>query len=201
MNGANCRGTEGLESEVAVGDAVERIGRRPIETECFRGHCPVDGEGCSGQSGGTKRRFIEAGFCVAKSQTVAPKHLHIGEKMMPECHGSGLAARWGEGSKKHLAWNDAEPGRVLWEEPHLHSDGPDSVTACYDGNELTGYTVTSPNGKRRVYGDPNAGFRRYDFDPPITSGGSAKSRDATPARTSPSAARRGTSKTCYGYGN
>ena len=46
-----------------------------------------------------------------------------------------------------------------------YSDGQDSVTACYDGNELTGYTVTGPDGKKRVFGDPNGGFLRYPGEP------------------------------------
>jgi hypothetical protein len=38
-----------------------------------------------------------------------------------------------------------------------YSDGPDSVVACDNG----AYTVTDSHGRKRTYGDMNAGFERY----------------------------------------
>jgi hypothetical protein len=40
---------------------------------------------------------------------------------------------------------------------HYYSDGPDSVVACDNG----AYTVTDRHGRKRVYGDMNAGFEKY----------------------------------------
>jgi hypothetical protein len=38
-----------------------------------------------------------------------------------------------------------------------YSDGGDSVVACDNG----AYTVTDSHGRKRTYGDMNAGFERY----------------------------------------
>jgi hypothetical protein len=43
------------------------------------------------------------------------------------------------------------------------SYGTRTVQTCNDGS---GY-VTDRHGHKRVFGDPNGGSRRYDFDPPI----------------------------------
>src|SRR5262249_53178885 len=39
--------------------------------------------------------------------------------------------------------------------------GQDTVTACEDGS----FTVTDPDGHKRVYGEPNGGFEKYPGQP------------------------------------
>ena len=53
-------GRERLEREVAVGDAVERIGGRPVEAERLGGHVAVDRERGAGERRGAERTFVEA---------------------------------------------------------------------------------------------------------------------------------------------
>ena len=45
------------------------------------------------------------------------------------------------------------------------ADGANSVEECRDGDAVTGYTVTGPDGRTRTYGEPNAGFERYPGQP------------------------------------
>ena len=58
---------KGLEREVAVGDAVERIGGRPVEAERLRRHLAVDREGGAGERRRAERAFVEALARVARS--------------------------------------------------------------------------------------------------------------------------------------
>ena len=75
---------ERLEREVAIGDAVERIGGRPVEVKRLRGHVAVDRERGAGERGGAKRTFVEALARVLEAPRVAPQHLDIGHEMMAE---------------------------------------------------------------------------------------------------------------------
>ena len=84
MDGAKTRRRERLDGEVAVGDAVERIGRRPVEAERLGRHRAVDRERGSSERGGAERAFIEAGAGIGEAAAVARDHLDIGEEMMAE---------------------------------------------------------------------------------------------------------------------
>jgi hypothetical protein len=61
-------------------------------------------------------------------------------------------AIWGVISMVGCALSAAHAGTCRY-----YSDGPDSVVACDNG----AYTVTDRHGRKRVYGDMNAGFERY----------------------------------------
>ena len=71
-----------LKRKVAVGDAVERIGGRPVEAEGLGGHVAVDREGGAGQRRAAQRTFVEAPARVGEAPRVAPEHLDIGHEMM-----------------------------------------------------------------------------------------------------------------------
>ena len=75
---------ERLEREVAVGDAVERIGGRPVEKKRLGGHLAVDRERGAGERGGAERTFVEALARVLEAPRIAPQHLDIGDEMMAE---------------------------------------------------------------------------------------------------------------------
>ena len=78
------RGGERLEREVAVGDAVERIGGRPVEVKRLRGHVAVDRKRGAGERSRAERTFVEALARVLEPSRVAPQHLDIGHEMMAE---------------------------------------------------------------------------------------------------------------------
>ena len=84
MHGRDRAGRERLEHEVAVGDRVERIRRRAVEAERMRGHVAIERKRSAGERGGTERTFIEPRTRVFQPAAIARRHLHIGEKMMPE---------------------------------------------------------------------------------------------------------------------
>ncbi len=71
---------ERLEGEIAVGDAVERIGGRPVEAERLRRHLAVDRKRGSGERRRAERAFVEALARVAETAGVARQHLDIGER-------------------------------------------------------------------------------------------------------------------------
>ena len=50
-----------LQREIAVGDAVERVGGRPVEAERLGRHVPVDRERGAGQRRRAERAFVERG--------------------------------------------------------------------------------------------------------------------------------------------
>ncbi len=77
-------GRERLEREVAIGDAVERIGGRPVEAERLGGHVAVDRERGAGERRRAERTFVEALARVLEAPRVAPQHLDIGHEMMAE---------------------------------------------------------------------------------------------------------------------
>ncbi len=84
MNRADRGAGQIVEREVAVGDGVDRVGRRPVEAELGRGHRPVDREAGARQCGGTQRAFVQPSARVGKARAVAPEHLDIGQEMVTE---------------------------------------------------------------------------------------------------------------------
>ena len=59
VHGADRRRGQRLEHEVAVGDAVERVGGRPVEAERLGRLVPVDRERRAGQRRRAERAFVE----------------------------------------------------------------------------------------------------------------------------------------------
>ena len=84
--GDRCGG-ERLEREVAVGDAVERVGRRPVEAERVGRHLPVDRKGCSGERRGAERAFVETLPRVPETPRVARQHFDVSQEMVAESDG------------------------------------------------------------------------------------------------------------------
>ena len=84
MHRCDRRGGKRLHDEVAVGDGVERIRRRPVEAERLRRHVAVEIERGAGKRGGAERRFVQPSARVGKAAAVARRHFHIGEQMMAE---------------------------------------------------------------------------------------------------------------------
>ena len=85
VDGADRRGGEGFEHEIAIGHAVERIGGRPVEAERLRPcvarsigkEVPASAAAPSGHSLSRLR-------ASAKPAAVARQHFDIGEQMMAE---------------------------------------------------------------------------------------------------------------------
>ena len=67
MDGADRGGRQRLEREIAVGDAVERIGRRPVEAERLRGGVAVDRKRGAGQRRGAERAFVQPRARIRRS--------------------------------------------------------------------------------------------------------------------------------------
>ncbi len=89
MHAANrSRGHE-FEAEIAIGDGVERICRRPVEAERLCGHGAVDRERGAGERRRAERTFVEPPAAIGEPRAVATDHLDIGEKMVAEGHGLG----------------------------------------------------------------------------------------------------------------
>ena len=87
MRGADRRGGERLQREVAVADAVERVGRGAVEAERRGGGVAVDRERGPGERGGAQRALVHAGAGVGEASAIAPEHLDIGEQVVTEGHG------------------------------------------------------------------------------------------------------------------
>ena len=79
-------GGQRLQDEVAVGDRVERVRHRPLEPERLGGHVAVDRERGTGQRRGAERGLVRPLARIGEPAAVAPRHLHIGQKMMSECY-------------------------------------------------------------------------------------------------------------------
>ncbi len=77
-------GRQRLERKVAVGDAVERIGGRPVEAERLGGHVAVDRERGAGKRRRAERAFVEALARVLEPPRVAAQHLDVSHEMMAE---------------------------------------------------------------------------------------------------------------------
>ena len=86
MHRGNRRRRQSLHGEVAVGDGVERIGRRPVEAERLGRHVAVERERRAGERGRTERHFVEPLARVGEAATVTRGHLDISQEMMPEGH-------------------------------------------------------------------------------------------------------------------
>ena len=79
MRAGERRGGEELDREIAVGDGVERIGRRPVEAERRGGRVAVDRKRGAGERGGAERAFVEPAAAIGEAAAVAPEHLDIGQ--------------------------------------------------------------------------------------------------------------------------
>ena len=86
MHGADRRRRQRLQHEIAVGDGVERIRRRPVEAERLRGHVAIEIERGAGKRRRAERRFIEPLARIREAPAIARRHLDIGQKMMAEGH-------------------------------------------------------------------------------------------------------------------
>ena len=73
-----------FEREVAIGDAVERIGGRTVEAERLGGHVAVDRKRGAGERGRAERALVEALARVLEAPRVASQHLDIGHEMVAE---------------------------------------------------------------------------------------------------------------------
>ena len=101
VDGAEARRRQRLDDEVAVGDAVERVRRRPVEAKRRGGLEAVDRERGAGQRRGAERVLVEAPARVLEAAAVTADHLDIGEQMVAESHRLG-ALQMGE-ARHHLA--------------------------------------------------------------------------------------------------
>jgi hypothetical protein len=86
VHGCDGRGGQGLHDEVAIGHGVERIGRRPVETERLRRHVPVERERRAGQRGRAERRLIQTLARIGEAAAVARHHLDVSKQVMAEGH-------------------------------------------------------------------------------------------------------------------
>ena len=86
MPGANDRSRQIFENEVPVGDGIERIGRRPVETERGRRRVPVDRKGRSGQRTGPEGAFVQPCPRIPEASPVPAEHLDIGQQVMAGGH-------------------------------------------------------------------------------------------------------------------
>ena len=84
MDGAERRGGEKLDDEVAVGDRIHGIRRRPVEAQRLSGHGAVDGKGRAGQGGGAQGALVEPFAAILEPPAIAAEHLHIGHHMVAE---------------------------------------------------------------------------------------------------------------------
>ena len=89
VHGADAGGREEFEREVAVGDAVERVGGGAVEAQGAGRHVAVDGEGGSGEGGGPQGAFVHAVAGVGKARAVARQHLDIGQHVVAPGDGLG----------------------------------------------------------------------------------------------------------------
>ncbi len=75
-----------IEREVAVGDAVEAVRRRPIEAERLRRRVAVDRKASAGERRASERTLVHPRPRGCEPQGVPPQHLEIREQMMTERH-------------------------------------------------------------------------------------------------------------------
>ena len=75
-----------LEDEVAIGDRIERVRRRPVEAQRLGRHVAIDRIGRARQRRRPERALVEPPARVAQPAAVASQHLHIGQQMMAERH-------------------------------------------------------------------------------------------------------------------
>ena len=84
MHRGDCGGGLEFNRKIAIGDGIERIGRRSIKAERGARGKAVDREGRARQGRGTERVFVKSGPTIGKARSIAPDHLHIGKQMMAE---------------------------------------------------------------------------------------------------------------------
>ena len=84
MHRADRRGRRRLDHEIAVRNAVERIGGRPVEAKRLCRREAVDRKRGAGERRGAQRAFVEPCAGIARTATVAREHFDIGEQMMAE---------------------------------------------------------------------------------------------------------------------
>ena len=89
MRAGERRRGEEFDREIAVGDGIERICRRPVEAQRRGGRLAVDRERGAGQRRGAQRQFVEPPPAIGEPAAVAPEHLDIGQQMMAEGHRLG----------------------------------------------------------------------------------------------------------------
>src|SRR6266851_4048120 len=77
-------GRKRLQYEITIGNRVERICRRTIETQALCGHGAIEGKRRAGECGGAKRALVEAAACICEPSAIARSHLDIGKQVMPE---------------------------------------------------------------------------------------------------------------------
>jgi hypothetical protein len=75
-----------LQNEIAVGDGIERIRRRPRKAERFGRHRAIDRKGRAGERRGAERAFVEPLARIGEAAAVARRHLDISQQMMAEGH-------------------------------------------------------------------------------------------------------------------
>ena len=85
MHGRNAGDVEKLQGKVAITDAIQRIGTRPVKAQRIRSHVSVNGKGRSGQSGGAQRALIHPRARIAHPRQIPAKHLHISHYVMAPC--------------------------------------------------------------------------------------------------------------------
>ena len=84
MHGGEARRGERLQREVAVGDGVERVGRRPVEAERRRGDARSIGKEVPASAAAPSGHLVEPLARIGEAAAVARDHLDIGEEMMAE---------------------------------------------------------------------------------------------------------------------
>ena len=89
VHGADAGGGQEFEGEIAVGDAIERIGGRAVEAEGGGGHVAVDGKGGAGEGGRPERAFVHADAGVVEAGAVTGQHFDIGQHVVAPGHGLG----------------------------------------------------------------------------------------------------------------
>jgi hypothetical protein len=85
MHGRDGRGRQNLECEVAIGNAIERIGHRPVEAQHLCRLGAIDRERRSGKRRRAQRTFVEPLPRIDEPAAVAAEHFDVGQQMMTEC--------------------------------------------------------------------------------------------------------------------
>ncbi len=86
MHRRDRRGGQRFEHEIAVGDAVERIGGRAVEAERLRGHVRDRSETTCPRARRRRAGIRSAARARRETAAIAAEHLDIGEQVMAEGH-------------------------------------------------------------------------------------------------------------------
>ncbi len=92
MRAGERRRGEELDREIAVGDGIERVGRRAGRSRARRRWLAVDRKRGAGERGGAERALVEPPPAIGEPAAVAPDHLDIGQEMMAEASPAGRSA-------------------------------------------------------------------------------------------------------------